>query len=68
MKKIANQQKIRTCFVFTMLYHVAFSSLIHLFPITISVIENSQTVANICALSYETKLNIGQPCRFFAMG
>ena len=31
-------------------------------------IKNSQIGAKICALSYKTKLNIGQPCRFFAMG
>ena len=72
MKEIANQQHIRTglrshtCIVFTVWYHVAFSSLFHLFPI--SVIASSQIGAKICALSYETKLNIGKPYRFFAMG
>ena len=50
------------CIVFTMLYHIAFSSL--LFPIEISVMKNCQIGANICALSYKAKLNINQtmPC------
>ena len=53
------------CFHYVVLYSI-FVSLF--FPIEISVIKNSQIDAKICALSYKTKSNIGQPCQFFAMG
>ena len=42
---------------FTLLYHISFSSLSLLFPLTIPVIENSQIDAIMCVISCETKLN-----------
>ena len=60
---------VKVTYLYCFHYVVSYSIFVSLlFPIEISVIKNSQIGAKICALSYKTKLNIGQPCRFFAMG
>ena len=59
--------RLHTCIVFTMLYHIEFSSLSFIANRSL-INKNSQIGANICALSCQTKLNTGQARRFVATG
>ena len=59
--------RLHTCIVFTMLYHIAFSSLSFIANRSL-INKNSQIGANICALSCKTKLITGQARRFVATG
>ena len=69
MKNNLKTAMLKVTYLYCFHYVVSYSIFVSLlFPIEISVIKNSQIGAKICALSYKTKLNIVQPCRFFAMG